>query len=57
MRMCFVYCLRRDSKFEIMKLVSRCLEHLDAGDQISKLFKNLVSRGNHFNTPPLSKRS
>ena len=40
--MCFVYCLRRDSKFEIMKLVSRCLEHLDAGDQISKLFKNLA---------------
>ena len=55
--MCFVFGLRRDSKFEFMKLVSRCLEHLDAGDQISKLFKNLIGRGNHFNTPPLSKRS
>ena len=39
MRMCFVFCLRRDRKFEIIKLVSRCLEHLDAGDRISKLFK------------------
>ena len=38
-RMCFVFCLRRDGKFEILKLVSRCLEHLDAGDRISKLFK------------------
>ena len=58
-RMCFVFCLRRDGKFEVIKLVTRCLEHLDAGDQISKLFKNLISRsrGNQFNTPPLSKRS
>ena len=40
-RMCFVFFLRRDRKFEIIKLVSRCLEHLDAGDRISKLFKNL----------------
>ena len=40
-RMCFVFCLRRDGKFEILKLVSRCLEHLDAGDRISKLFKKL----------------
>ena len=39
--LCFVFCLRRDSKFEIIKLVSQCLEHLDAGDRISKLFKNL----------------
>ena len=28
-------------KIEIIKLVSRCLEHVDAGDRISKLFKNL----------------
>ena len=58
-RMCFVFCLRRDGKFKIINLVSRCLEHLDAGDRISKLFKNLISRsrGNQFNTPRLSKRS
>ena len=41
MRMCFVFCLRRDRKFEIIKLVPQCLEHLDVGDRISELFKNL----------------